>query len=101
MSMTLAERLRGFAKSFLAEVEEVELPEEGGERLLIEQVEQARQEWLAARSYFDNVTDTVLIDHAILSLQAAERKYVYLLDQAKRSGVRCKTYWAVPHHRME
>ena len=27
--MTLAERLRGFAKSFLAEVEEVELPEEG------------------------------------------------------------------------
>jgi len=99
--LTLSERILGFARSFLGETEAGEHEEDFAAQELLQEVERARQEWLAARSYFDNATDAALIDHAILSLQAAERKYVYLLDQAKRRGVRCETYWTVPHHKME
>lgn len=46
-------------------------------------VETARREWLVARAYFDSVTDPDLIDHAIFSIEAAEKKYMYLLKRAK------------------
>ncbi|HBN95788.1 MAG TPA: DUF2508 domain-containing protein, partial [Firmicutes bacterium] len=40
-------------------------------------VNTAKQEWLNAQSYFNQATEPELVDHAILSLQAAERKYMY------------------------
>ncbi|HHT02279.1 MAG TPA: YaaL family protein [Firmicutes bacterium] len=46
-------------------------------------VEQARQEWLSSQSYFQNVSDPELVDHAIHMMKAAERKYMYLLRQAQ------------------
>lgn len=46
-------------------------------------VEQARQEWLNAKSYFDNVVDPDLVDYAVYSVEAAERKYMYLLKKAR------------------
>jgi len=49
-------------------------------------VEQARAEWLAAKTYFDNVTDPDLVDHAIYSIEASERKYMYLLKRAGALG---------------
>lgn len=49
-------------------------------------VEQARAEWLAAKTYFDNVTDPDLVDHAIYSIEASERKYMYLLKRASALG---------------
>lgn len=51
-------------------------------------VERARKDWLAARSYFEHVTDPRLVDYAILSMGAAERRYMFLLDEARRQGVR-------------
>ncbi len=51
-------------------------------------VERARKDWLTARAYFDNVTDPDLIDHAIFWIEAAEKKYMYLLKQAKALGIR-------------
>lgn len=54
---------------------------------IIDSVERARKDWLTARVYFDNVTDPDLIDHAIYWIEAAEKKYVYLLKQAKSLGV--------------
>lgn len=50
---------------------------------VLEAVEEAKQEWLNARIYFDNVVDPDLIDLAIYTMDAAERKYMYLLKQAK------------------
>lgn len=38
-------------------------------------------------SYFNNATDPELIDHAILLLEAAERKYMFLLNEAKDKGL--------------
>lgn len=50
-------------------------------------VERARRDWVAAKSYFEAVTDPDLIDHAIFTLEAAERKYMYLIKRAKAEGL--------------
>lgn len=55
-------------------------------------VEQARQEWLAAQSYYNSVTDKDLVDHAVFLMQAAEKKYMYLLKQARRKGITYSPY---------
>ena len=41
-------------------------------------------EWDHAHAYFNYVTDPDLIDHAVYSMDAAEKKYSYLLRLAKR-----------------
>lgn len=51
-------------------------------------LEQARQEWLAARVYFDSVTDPELVDHAIFVIQATEKKYEFMLRQARLMGLK-------------
>lgn len=50
-------------------------------------IDEARNEWVAARNYFDNVSDPDLIDHAVYVTQAAEKRYMYLLKQARDQGV--------------
>lgn len=45
-------------------------------------VKAARDEWVSALDYFNDVTDPELIDHAILVMGAAERKYMYILKRA-------------------
>lgn len=49
-------------------------------------VEAARREWLGWKAYFNCVDDPELVDHAIYAVQAAERKYMYLLRQARLAG---------------
>jgi len=49
-------------------------------------VEEARREWLDAQYYYNTVTDQDLIDHAVYLMQAAEKKYIYLLKQARNAG---------------
>jgi len=51
-----------------------------------ESIAKARDEWLAAKNYFEIVSDPDLVDHAIYLLEAAERKYMYLLKRAKTLG---------------
>ncbi|BBB90850.1 MAG TPA: YaaL family protein [Methylomusa anaerophila] len=55
---------------------------------ILEQLDSARQEWINAQNYYDNVLDKDLIDHAAYLLKAAERKYIYLLKVAKEKGIR-------------
>lgn len=50
-------------------------------------VEEARQEWIMAQMYYNNVSDPDLVDHAVYQMQAAEKKYTYLLKQARLQGV--------------
>ncbi|MBP2654074.1 MAG: hypothetical protein H6Q73_1643 [Firmicutes bacterium] len=54
---------------------------------LQEAVEQARQEWLYAQNYYNSVSDVDLVDHAVYLLQAAEKKYIYLMKKARSQGV--------------
>jgi hypothetical protein len=53
------------------------------EQLCLE-IEAARAEWAIAQQHIDYVSDPELIDHAIYYLEAAERKYGYLLREAKK-----------------
>ena len=68
--------------------EERDVPSESQKESMDElsaQVKAAKQEWLNAQSYFNQATEPELVDHAIISLQAAERKYMYWLKQMKNS----------------
>lgn len=64
------------------------------ERELLAAVVEARQSMELARQYFECVTEPALVDHAVLLLAAAERRYTHLLSEARRSGVRLP--WADP-----
>jgi len=50
-------------------------------------IDQARCEWLAAKEYFDNVSDPHLIEHAVYIYHAAEKRYMCLLNQARSRGL--------------
>lgn len=54
---------------------------------LLKSLEAAKLEWKQAQIYFNNVTDPDLIDHAIFYMGATEKKYVYLLKQARENGI--------------
>lgn len=54
-----------------------------GDKQFIRSVNKAKNEWLAAQNYFDNVSDPDLVDYAIYEIEAARKKYMYLLKQAK------------------
>ena len=51
---------------------------------LLEEINQAKAEWAIAQQSLDVVSDPDLIDYAIYNLEAAERKYGYLLREAKK-----------------
>ncbi len=55
---------------------------------MLEIVNRAKQEWLASQKYFNSVSDPDLIDHAIMLTDAAQKKYMYLLRQAKSHGLK-------------
>lgn len=62
---------------------------------IMQAVDEALQQWERARSYFNDVTDPDLIDHAIYEIEAAERKYVYLLRRAQELGCRIEEKYFV------
>src|SRR5690554_5958630 len=75
-----------FLKLF-SKQEQVDLEQENIERErreFIEIVNKARDEWLDAQNYFQNVSNPDLIDLAIHRMEAAEIFYMYLLKEAKR-----------------
>ena len=85
MSRGLSERFWEIAGRLLHDDED-ELPSEWQQETKEELntiVNSAKQEWLDAQSYFNQATEPDLVDHAIVSLQAAERKYMYWLKKMK------------------
>ena len=67
--------------------EEEDLASDYDEQQFIESIIRARNDWMAAQNFFENVTDPDLIDYAIYDIEAAKRKYMYLLKQAKLNGI--------------
>lgn len=55
---------------------------------IIEQLREAKKEMDAARSMFNNVNDSKLIEIAIYSEDIAKKKYDFLLSIAKKRGLR-------------
>lgn len=59
-----------------------------GDEVLHQQAADAMREWQAAQAHFNavsGVTQPELVDHAIYNLEAAQRKYIYLLRQIQRA----------------
>lgn len=50
-------------------------------------VNKAKEEWQDAKKYFGEVTEPELIDHAIYRVEAAEKKFVYLLKVSQEEGL--------------
>ena len=46
-------------------------------------LENARKEWEEAKNIFENVSEPDLVDYAIYNIEAAEKKYVYLIRKIK------------------
>ncbi|MGE5507872.1 MAG: YaaL family protein [Chitinophagales bacterium] len=80
--------LSSLVASWIAPGSEDTAPEAQSPETLISDVEAARQQWLTAKAYFDYVTDPDLIDMAIYSIEAAEKRYMYLLKVARARGIR-------------
>jgi len=49
-------------------------------------VENAKREWEDAKNIFENVSQPDLVDYAIYKVEAAEKKYIYLLRQIKNGN---------------
>ena len=58
-------------------------PEELAAPPLSQLVEQAKEQWHQARAYFQYVKEPELVDYAINNLEAAEKRYDYLLKQLR------------------
>ena len=83
---SLADFLTELSRKLLGEKYEVALEDRSLNRLSL--IEKARQEWLTAIELFNNATEPDLVDHAIFNLNAAERRYVFLLKEARKEKER-------------
>ena len=90
MSNNLEQREKGLFDGFINNIKGIFLAPQDKEedddfkRIL----KQAQDDWKQAERYFESVTDPDLIDHAIFNMEAARRKYVYLLKQARERDVK-------------
>ncbi len=80
--------LVGKMDSLLTESHDTRSVEVDEEVMVKGAIEKARRELFAARSFFESVSDHDMVDHAVYSLQAAERKYAYLMKYARQKGYR-------------
>lgn len=48
-----------------------------------EEIIQALQQWKAATAYFESVSDPALVDYAVFDMEAAQKRYIYLLKSAR------------------
>lgn len=59
-------------------------PERAAIAELEAQVAAAHREWQDALHHFQMVSEPDLVDHAIFHLEAAQRKYMYLLNRVRQ-----------------
>jgi hypothetical protein len=57
---------------------------------LLEEIEQAKKQWIQSQIFFDWAVDPETIDYAIHYMEFAEKRYMYLLKQAKKIGAIAK-----------
>jgi hypothetical protein len=81
------ELMKNYLLAFLGGDYDMEEQQANNGKELLEAVHTARQEWVAAQSYFENVSDPELVDYAIFKQEAAKRKYMYLLNLARKEGL--------------
>lgn len=85
-------KAKGASAEVLAKIKETLAFEENEvvkkqEYCMLDLVNKAKEEWLDAKKYFGEVTEPELIDHAIYRVEAAEKKFVYLLKLSQQEGL--------------
>ncbi|MBS3902461.1 MAG: DUF2508 family protein [Dethiobacter sp.] len=88
MRVALQKQLVTFWAALLVKLSPAEESMVTKEKDFFELVEEARLEWWAAATHFNHVTDHDLVDYAIYAMEAAERKYTFLLKKADKEGYR-------------
>lgn len=58
------------------------------QKKLLNSIEKAREDLEIAREYFNSVDDPRLIDYAIYREEAAKARYMFLLNEAKKNGLK-------------
>lgn len=48
-----------------------------------QEVQRAYQQWQDAQNFFQNVSEPELVDFAIFDVEAARRRYMYLLNKVR------------------
>ncbi len=81
-----------WTQKIIASLVDSEPPPAAAAPALVDTVEQARREWQYAQNYYNSVSDSDLVDHAVYLMQAAEKKYMYLLKKARHEGVTYSPY---------
>ncbi|WP_244209245.1 DUF2508 family protein [Paenibacillus ferrarius] len=56
-------------------------------QMLIQEIRDAHQTWVAAQAHFEFALDKDQIDYAIYAMEAAEKRFEMLIRQAKKLGV--------------
>jgi hypothetical protein len=92
MGVNVKVKMHDALNKIFSRIVDGDLPEPAELPSLPNVVEQARQEYLNAQYYYNTVTDKDLVDHAVFLMQAAEKKYMYLLKQARQQGVTYSIY---------
>lgn len=82
----IKEKVLNYLKNELL-LEPIQEQQSRNEYSLLSQIKKARNEWEQAKSYFEQVVDPDLVDHAIYAMEAAEKKYMYLLGKARKEAV--------------
>lgn len=57
---------------------------------LVQELEEARDQWRNLQNVYNEVSDPGLIDAVIYQTMAAERRYEYLLRLAKSEALSCE-----------
>lgn len=55
---------------------------------LVKMLKEAHDEWKNSENFFEYVTEPDLIDYAIFKMEAARIKYIYLLKQVRKKGIK-------------
>lgn len=63
-------------------------PQEEEREDILKMLQEAHEEWRNAEMYFQSVTEPDLIDYAIYKMEAARRKYIYILNTVRKEGIK-------------
>lgn len=55
---------------------------------ILKAIGEAKQEWEAAKACFEFVNEGKMIDYAIYTEEAAKARYIYLLLEARKMGIK-------------
>ncbi|WP_425446846.1 YaaL family protein [Dethiothermospora halolimnae] len=82
---TLYETLNNKFKSFFSRNNINEQKDD--DKDLLYMLNRAHEDWQDAEDYFNNVTESDLIDYAVFKLEATKKRYSYLLKEARKKGI--------------